>query len=91
MITIYKYDIPKGGYFELELPVGAKILTTQVQYEIPRIWVLGDTEEKFEVRYFKLIATGRNYKIDPNKIKQYIGTFQMEEGALIFHLFEVHK
>lgn len=91
MITIYKYDVPGEGCFELELPVRAQILTVQVQYGKPRIWALGDTEEKFEVRYFELITTGGHYKVDPYKIERYIGTFQMEEGALVFHLFEMHK
>lgn len=91
MITIYKYDVPRGGSFELELPPRAQILTVQVQHGEPRIWVLGDTEEKLEVRYFKLIGTGQQYKIDPYKIERYIGTFQMGGGALVLHLFEMHK
>jgi hypothetical protein len=91
VITIYKYDVPEGGSFELELPPRAQILTVQVQHGRPRIWVLGDTEEKFEVRYFKLIGTGRHYKINPYKIERYIGTFQMEDGTSVFHLFEMHK
>ena len=89
MITIYKYDVPGGGDFQLVLPANAKILTVQVQYGEPCIWAFADTEEKSEVRHFGLIGTGCHRELDSHKIKQYIGTFQMEGGALVFHLFEL--
>jgi len=89
MITIYKYDVPAEDYFELELPIGAQILTVQSQFGEPHIWVLGDTEKKSEVRYFRLLGTGHDFKLNSDKVKQYIGTFQIEGGMLVFHLFEI--
>lgn len=90
MITIHKYDVPEEDYFELELPVGAQILTVQDQFGKPYIWILKDTEQILEMRYFKLIGTGHNFKSSLRKIKQYIGTFQLVGGALVLHLFEMY-
>jgi len=93
MITIRGYDVPvREGDLQLTMLKNAKILTVQVQYlaEEPYIWVVGDTEEETEVRYFRLIYAGCHRKMDPREIKQYIGSFQMK-GAPVCHLFEIHE
>lgn len=91
MLTIFKYPIPIGDYFALELPKDAKILTVQTQRGTPQLWAIVDSEVKEETRYFRLSGTGHPLGEDYLRIINYTGTFQMENGALVFHLFEIKK
>lgn len=94
MLMVYKYEIPEREHcFKLSMPANAKILTVQVQFEKPYIWALVDTEGKNRDRHFRLIGTGHNhnFELDPYKIEQYVGTYQIDGGASVFHLFEVRK
>jgi len=137
MRKIFKYQIPIQDEFELELPVGARILSFQIQYEEPVIWAIVDPDAEKEKRYFNLYGTGHLMKEYPNgilemdgkllsdgeleKVKEewkriypkakkgskikilnkeayykewtgkapiYIGTAQMADGQLVWHLFE---
>jgi hypothetical protein len=85
MKRIYKYPIPVNDQITLELPKGSEILTIQMQKSEPFIWVLVDIDQLKEERYFYLYGTGM--KVKPGL--KYIGTFQMLNGGLVFHLFEV--
>ena len=71
------------------MPKGAQILTVQAQHDIPCIWALvepkaGLAEE--ETRKFRMFGTG--HEIHDHSELFYIGTFQLNDGAFIGHLFE---
>jgi len=89
MLTIYKWTIPIEDHFTLELPKNAKILTVQTQRGTPQLWAMVDSETEKEKRYFRLAGTGHPLGDDYLGIINYIGTFQMGNGALVFHLFEI--
>ena len=89
MLTIFKYPVPAEDHFTLEMPKGAKILTVQAQRGNPQLWAMVDSETKKEKRYFRLAGTGHPLGDDYLKIINYIGTFQMGNGVLVFHLFEI--
>ncbi|MBA7554495.1 hypothetical protein ES705_47116 [subsurface metagenome] len=89
MLTIYKWAIPIEDHFTLELPKDAKILTVQTQRGIPQLWARVDSETQKEKRCFRLAGTGHPLGEDYLRIIDYIGTFQMENGLLMFHLFEI--
>lgn len=85
--VIYKYEISLAARHILKLPRNSKILSLQVQnIHIPCIWVLHDPKEKSVIWEFKIFTTGEEIK---EKLfeKDYIGTFQMYEGAFVGHLF----
>jgi len=85
MKTIYKYLIDPA-FDSFEMPKGAQVLTVQTQGNKPHIWALVDVDQKeVEVRKFVTYGTGH---LMPNDPGQYIGTFQLNGGALVFHLFE---
>jgi len=88
MRKIFKYEIPIEDEFELELPKGAQVLTFQIQYGKPVIWAIIDPEEDiFEKINFRLFGTG--HIIEKNIIPlSYIGTVQMADGQLVWHLFK---
>jgi len=87
--TIWKYELPFPET-QLQMPMGAQVLDVQVQNDTPCIWALVDQKLKLEIRKFKFFGTG--HEIDSFITKQnYVGTFQLREGLLIFHLFETTK
>ena len=87
MLTVYKYNIPIEDYFELDLPINSKILCFQIQNEKPTLWVLVNPYNTLYRHKFRLFGTGHPISEDYNL--SYIGTCQMMEGALIWHLFEL--
>ena len=88
MATIYKYPVPVYDYVRVRMPVGARILTVQVQNGTPCIWALvnADPFALSEDRVFRLFGTGHN--VPDGDALTYVGTYQMNSGALVFHLFE---
>lgn len=93
MKTIHKYAVKKEDEFIVNMPVGAKILTVQMQFGQPQMWAVIDDDEDIplEPRHFRLAGTGHPLWIHDSPINgqhEYIGTIQMREGTLVFHLFE---
>jgi hypothetical protein len=85
MKTIYKYPFSIDDSVIITMPVGAEILTVQVQHRVPCIWALVDPEAPKVDRYFRVAGTGHSLPENPGK---YVGTFQQLEGNLIFHVFD---
>ena len=86
--SIYKYQLEVTDKQNIELPKGAEILTVQTHYGIVCIWALVDKEAEKEYRSFEIFGTGHNIPVDMGVERKYIGTFQLNDGALVFHLFE---
>jgi hypothetical protein len=84
---IYKYHFQDQEYQEIELPEEAEILCVQTQYGKPCIYALVDLDEKPILRKFRIYSTG--VTMAENESRKYIGTFQLNGGFLVFHLFEV--
>jgi len=90
MLIVYKYPIPMVEEFSLSLPATAEILTVQMQGHIPQLWALVDPDALTETRRFRLAGTG--HLIDQRKgYPEYIATFQMADGDLVWHLFELEE
>lgn len=68
------------------MPKGAKILSLQMNNKMPCIWAIVNPNAEKEVRKFNIYGTGHNITEDDLK---YIGTFQMHNDMLVFHLFEI--
>lgn len=83
---IYKYDVPLGDEFTVRMPKGAKILCIQNQHDFPRMWAEVDSGQLSELRYFVIQGTGHVMR-EGNLA--YVGTFQIHQGDLVFHVFEV--
>jgi hypothetical protein len=84
-LTIWKFPV-NPGTFKLEMPIGARVLCVQVQKGSPFMWALCDEEACTRKRAF--VALGTNHTAGPIQDWRYIGSFQLEEGELVFHLFE---
>lgn len=87
MKTIWKYELNICDRQTIEVPASARMLTLQTQGDSPRIWALVDTEEKESVRReFHTFLTGGILPESDNL--EYIGTYQILGGSLIYHVFE---
>lgn len=84
-MEIFKYPVTVAFTFEVAMPAGAKVLCVQTQRGAPFIWALVDPDAKLEPRRFQLYCTGQTC-LSP--AQEYVGTFQMQGGSLVFHLFE---
>jgi hypothetical protein len=86
--TIYKYPLPMDDEAGIQIPTGAQVLAVQVQNENPYIWALVETDAPPIIRRFCIRGTGHTFKGNEGK---YIGTFQLYDGNLVFHVFEERK
>ena len=86
MKIIFKYPLMQVPEEQISLPVGAEILTVQTQGEQPCIWAMIDLNE---IRYKNVtIETfGTGHKMDDAE-RRYIGTYQINNGDYVFHVFE---
>lgn len=87
MIQIWKY--PLNALVQptrISIPKGAEILCVQTQHNQPMLWAKVETENEKETRLFWVFGTG--HMISNNLELEYISTFQLEGGALVFHVFE---
>lgn len=89
MKVIYKYIIEIEDEILLEIPQHAQILSIQTQKDKPCIWAVVETDNPIVKRNLKLIGTGHEIKNYMNC--NFIGTFQVHDGAGVFHLFEFYK
>jgi len=86
MKTIWKYTLaPKA---KIEMPKGAQILCVQEQHGEAQLWALVNPKAPKEVRCFTVYETGHDFSDNPGT---YIGTFQLKELGLVFHVFEDGK
>lgn len=84
--TIWKYDLKPSC--EIELPIGAKVLSVGNQYNEAKMWVqVNPNETKKELRKFKLVGTGMRGELDGTE--QFIGSIFCYSGSLVLHAFEV--
>ncbi len=84
--VIYKYVLKIEDTQTIRMPVTARILSVQVQRDVPCIWAVVDLDViGFEDRQFIVYGTGHLMTGDEGR---FIGTFQMARGSLVFHLFE---
>ena len=86
MKRIFKYQLQINDLQNLNLPVGAKILSVQAQRGIPCLWALVDDSEK-EYSDVKVSMYGTGHPISEKELKNkmFAGTVQI--GELVLHVF----
>ena len=82
MKTIYKYPLIPGTNI-IKMPYEANILSIQEQNGVVCMWVLVETDYSDVDYEVSIYGTGQVVTTD----KQYISTFQLEGGNLVFHAF----
>ena len=85
--AIWKYPIPHMmGLFDINMPIGAKMLTVQIQDGRPCFWAIADQLAGFKDRRFWSFGTGHDLPDDIDA-KQYVGTYQLADLGLVWHVF----
>jgi hypothetical protein len=84
-MRIWKWTLTITDLQSLEMPHGAKIITVQVQHGEPQLWALCDENAEKEKRNIAIYGTGNPV---PDVPGTYIGTFQVRDGLLVFHVFD---
>ena len=88
-MTIWKFELIVADTQTISMPEEARILTVQTQNGSPCIWAM--VEENFDMvlRHIRIAGTGHPLPNGYDEIMgKYIGTFQLREGSLIFHVFD---
>jgi hypothetical protein len=86
--TIWKYILEVTDTQTIKLPKGAEVLSVQIQLGGPCMWALVDPNAKEEERLFETFGTGHPIPCDAVTGRRYIGTYQLESRAMVFHVFE---
>ena len=79
----YKLGFTVTDDMTISMPAGAELLTVQVQYGAPALWARVDPEARLVKRRIHISGTGH-----VGAEGRYIGTFQLDEGRLVFHVFD---
>jgi hypothetical protein len=85
--SIWKFVLETTDTQQIEMPEGAEILTIQTQNEHPCIWALVDPAAPKRKVTFEILGTGH---IIYDKERKYIGTYQLDNGSLVFHCFLIN-
>lgn len=86
-MTIWKFAFAITDRFSIQMPQGATVLHVDNQRGTTVLWAMVNPKAKVVERKFRLAGTG--HVIDDAKPEQHIGSFQMRDGLLVFHLFDL--
>lgn len=86
--VIWKFPLETTDIQGIEMPMGADILSVQVQNKSICLWALCDPSAEKKKRYFLIFGTGNPV---PDANQKFIGTVQMISGELVFHVFEIYS
>ena len=87
MKTIWKFPLRVDDEQIVSMPDNAHILCVQAQSGTPCLWALVNPDNPPRDRKILIAGTGHTRE-DLDGLVNYIGTFQMYAGDLIFHVFE---
>lgn len=90
MLTVFKYPLHFDDYQSISIPSGAVLLSVRMQHEIPMLWALVDPSHSLEYRNFRMAGTGHTISENPESLR-FVDTFLVDDGLLVFHVFEVLK
>lgn len=85
-MRIWKFQLDVTDAQTVMVPMWAKLLDVQMQGDTCCLWVLCDENAQKEPRRIAIYGTGNPMPDEPG---EYIATFQMHSGALVFHAFEL--
>ena len=84
MRSVWKFPVAMTDIQSVDMPMGAEILTAQMQGEQCCLWALCEPQNAKRLRTILIHGTGHPV----GDIARYIGSVQMMDNALVFHVFE---
>lgn len=90
MKVIHKFPVEPVSegvpYFTAMLPDGAEFLHVEQQKEYVQMWWMLDPKASKFARQFRIVATGEEFDAEG---LEFLGTFFVDGGSLVFHLFQM--
>jgi len=84
--TIWKYTLQHTSVQHIAMPIGAKILSLQMQGNDACVWALVNPERSKTPVCFEIFGTGHEILPElPNEKRIFIGTYQ--DSGFVFHVF----
>jgi len=80
---IWKHQLAVEGSQDLVLHEPARILSVQVQRDVPCLWAVEDPEKPTVT--LRIVTMGTGHEI-PDVKWDYVGTYQLEDGAFVGHV-----
>lgn len=84
--TIFKYGLDLADTQVIRMPRGAKVLSVQMQFGNPALWVEVDPSAEVEDRVVIIHGTGHQLATKATA-ESFVGTIQLDDGRLVFHVF----
>lgn len=84
-MKIWKFKLKITDDQFIEVPVGAQLLTVQMQGDDCCVWVLCKEDAHNELRRIAIYGTGNPMPENPGN---YLATFQLYGGSMVFHAFD---
>ena len=84
-VTIWKYQLKMVDDQKIEMPLGSQILSVQVQHGEPCMWVAVRPDQPTVSRSIRIAGTGHH--LPGWSANNFVGTFQLAGGQLVFHVF----
>ena len=88
MSVVWKYPLRAVELQEIRMPRGAKVLHVAAPRGEPHLWALVDSKAPMEDEPFVVLATGSEF--DATEL-EHVGTFLLNDGVLVFHVFRRRK
>lgn len=88
-LTIYKYQVSAVSHQVIAMPIGARLLSVHARRESVFLWALVDPSLAHELVGVRLVGTGKAFDAIDD-YPHFIGTVQIEEGPIVFHVFSTH-
>lgn len=82
--TIFKYPLLAADRQVIAMPEGAELLCVDSQHGRPCLWAIVDPDFPSESRPIEIRGTGHLL----GDVGAYVGTFFLEDGDLVFHVFD---
>ena len=84
-MVVWKYELVADDYVWLMMPPGAEPLAVALQGDRVCLWARVDPKAGRVKHRFRIAGTGHPLAAD---VGRYVGTFHMDKGALVFHVFD---
>ena len=84
---IWKYALEVQDTNHIDMPMGAQVLTVQMQGDVPTVWAMVKPSRSPEMHIISMIGTGQTFNAD---FGRYIGTVQLhgENEGVVVHVFD---
>lgn len=84
--AVWKFTLPIEDTAVIDMPTGAEVLSVAAQHGDLQLWARVSTHARPEPRTFHVRGTG--HPLLDAATGRFIGTVQMRNGTLVWHIFE---